>query len=108
MVDITNEINNTETQKSETEKNNSGFKFFKSCSATLKRFSVLMFVINIFLAVVIAIVGVILIAAYVGVEMLSLLAIPIICVLVILVVLARLVSALIYGFAEIVEKYEKK
>lgn len=108
MVDITNEINNTETQKSETEKNNSGLKFFKSCSATLKRFSVLMFVINIFLAVVIAIVGVILIAAYVGVEMLSLLAIPIICALIILIVLSRLVSALIYGFAEIVEKYEKK
>lgn len=108
MADITNEINNNATEKAENENKNLGFKFFKSCSATLKRFSVLMFVINIFLAVVIAIVGVILIAAYVGVEMLSLLAIPIICVLVILVVLARLVSALIYGFAEIVEKYEKK
>lgn len=108
MADITNEINNNTTEKTENENKNLGFKFFKSCSATLKRFSVLMFVINIFLAVVIAIVGVILIAAYLGVEMLSLLAIPIICVLVILVVLARLVSALIYGFAEIVEKYEKK
>lgn len=108
MADITNEINNNAPEKTVNENKNSGFKFFKSCSATLKRFSVLMFVINIFLAVVAAIVGVILIAAYVGVEMLSLLAIPIICALIILVVLARLVSALIYGFAEIVEKHEKK
>jgi hypothetical protein len=33
--------------------------------------------------------------------------VPIISVVAILVVFARLVSALIYGFAEIVEKHEK-
>lgn len=108
MSDITNDIVKTAENNEKTQKNGVDFKFFKSCSTTLKRFSVILFVINIFVSVVAAVVGVILIGTYVGFEMLSLLAVPIICVLVIFVVVARLVSALIYGFAEIVETHEKK
>jgi hypothetical protein len=83
------------------------FKFFKCCSASLKRFSLLIFVINVFLCIALAGIAVILCAVYLGVEMLSLLALPIITVFIILVVLARFLSALVYGFAEIVEKSEK-
>ena len=84
------------------------FKFFKCCSATLKRFSLIMFVINIFLILVAAVVGVFVCIAYVSVEMISILAFPIFCVVAILIIIARFVSALIYGFAEIVEKHENK
>lgn len=83
------------------------FKFFKCCSASLKRFSLLIFVINVFLCIALAGIAVILCAVYLGVEMLGLLALPIITVFIILVVLARFLSALVYGFAEIVEKSEK-
>lgn len=84
------------------------FKFFKCCSATLKRFSVIMFVVNLFVTIVAAVVGIVLIGVYIGTQMMSLLLVPIICVVAILVLVARLISALIYGFAEIVEKYENK
>lgn len=84
------------------------FKFFKNCSATLKRFSVIIFVINLFVTFVTAIVGVVLIGVYIGTQMMSLLLVPIACVVVIFVLIARLISALIYGFAEIVEKNENK
>lgn len=108
MSDITNEVFETPEDTEKTKKGGVDFKFFKSCSTTLKRFSVILFVINIFVSIVAAVVGVVLIGVYVGFEMFSLLAVPIICVLVILVVIARLISALIYGFAEIVETHEKK
>jgi type III secretory pathway component EscS len=84
------------------------FKFFKSCSATLKKFSVIMFVVNLFITIVAAVVGVVLIGVYVGTQMMSLLLVPILCVVAIFVLVSRLISALIYGFAEIVEKYESK
>lgn len=84
------------------------FKFFKNCSATLKRFSLIIFVMNLFVTLVAAVVGVVLIGVYVGTQMMSLLIVPIVCVVVILVLVSRLISALIYGFAEIVEKYENK
>ncbi len=84
------------------------FKFFKCCSATLKKFSVIMFVVNLFITIVAAVVGVVLIGVYIGTQMMSLLLVPIICVVAIFVLVARLISALIYGFAEIVEKYENK
>ena len=84
------------------------FKFFKCCSATLKKFSVIIFVMNLFITFVAAAVGVVLIGVYVGTQMMSLLLVPIICVVVIFVLVSRLISALIYGFAEIVEKYENK
>ncbi|MEE1505299.1 MAG: hypothetical protein UGF89_13780 [Acutalibacteraceae bacterium] len=84
------------------------FKFFKCCSATLKKFSVIMFVMNLFITLVSAVVGVVLIGVYVGTQMMSLLLVPILCVVAIFVLVARLISALIYGFAEIVEKYENK
>lgn len=84
------------------------FKFFKNCSATLKRFSVIMFVVNLFVTIVAAVVGVVLIGVYIGTQMMSLLLVPIVCVVAIFVLVARLISALIYGFAEIVEKYENK
>lgn len=84
------------------------FKFFKSCSASLKRFSVVLFVINIFLTITLVGVGVVLLAVYIGAEMLTLLALPIFTVSVILVLIARFISALVYGFAEIVEKHENK
>ena len=44
---------------------------------------------------------------YIGFEVVAMLAVPLISVIAILVIFARLVSALIYGFAEIVEKHEK-
>ena len=89
-----------ETQQPET------FKFFKNCSATLKKLSVAMFAINLFLIAVIAVLGVVMIGMYIGFEVVAMLAVPLISVIAILVIFARLVSALIYGFAEIVEKHE--
>jgi len=82
------------------------FKFFKNCSATLKKLSVAMFAINLFLIAVIAVLGVVMIGMYIGFEVVAMLAVPLISVIAILVIFARLVSALIYGFAEIVEKHE--
>lgn len=84
-----------------------GFTFFKNCSGTLKKLSLITFIINIFLTIIISVLAVVFVGVYVGTEMLSLLALPILTVVVIGIVLARLISALIYGFAEIVEKYEK-
>ena len=84
------------------------FKFFKCCSATLKRFSVIVFVMNLFITLVAAVVGVVLIGVYIGTQMMSLLLVPILCVVAIFILVARLISALIYGFAEIVEEYENK
>ena len=92
----------------EAKKMNLDFKFFKNCSATLKKFSLIIFVVNLFLTLVSAVVGVVLIGVYVGTQMMSLLLVPILCVVVIFVLVARLISALIYGFAEIVEKYENE
>ena len=83
------------------------FKFFKNCSATLKKLSVAMFVINLFFIVVGVVVGAFVLSAYYGVQVVALLAVPIISVVAIFVIIARLISALIYGFAEIVEKHEK-
>ena len=110
-VSIVDEVVETAEVKPEETKANekSGeFKFFKCCSASLKRFSVVMFVINLFLAVAITAVAIVLLAVYVGVGMLGLLALPLITLFIILVVVSRFVSALIYGFAEIVEKNETK
>lgn len=106
---IVNEtVEQTENKPVENKESNSGeFKFFKCCSASLKRFSVLIFVINVFLSIALTGVGVVLCAVYIGVEMLALLALPIATVFVILIVIARFISALIYGYAEIVEKSEK-
>ncbi len=95
-------------ENSENQKLNLDFKFFKCCSATLKKFSVIMFVVNLFVTIVAAVVGVVLIGVYIGTQMMSLLLVPILCVVAIFVLVARLISALIYGFAEIVEKYENK
>ncbi len=83
------------------------FRFFRNCAASLKRFSILIFVINLFIAIGITGALTVVLAINLGTQMLSLLALPIITVFVILVVLARFISALIYGFAEIVEKAEK-
>lgn len=85
----------------------SEFKFFKCCSATLKRFSVLIFVINLFLSIAILGVAVVLLGVYVGFQLVSLLLLPLITVFVIMILMARFISAMIYGFAEIVEKSEK-
>ena len=64
-------------------------------------------IFNLFLIVILAVTGVVVAGMYIGWEVISLLAVPIISVIAILIVFARLVSALIYGFAEIVEKHEK-
>ncbi len=83
------------------------FKFFKNCSSTLKKLSLAVFIVNLFLIVIGVVVGVIIAANFVGIQIIALLAVPIISVVAILVIFARLVSAIIYGFAEIVEKHEK-
>lgn len=103
--DIVIEDNSALTENT---KLNLDFKFFKCCSATLKKFSVIIFVMNLFITLVSAVVGVVLIGVYIGTQMMTLLIVPIICVVAIFVLVARLISALIYGFAEIVEKYENK
>lgn len=101
-----NAVENTAVNKKQSKDNE--FQFFKCCSATLKRFSLIMFVINIFLILVAAVIGIFVCIAYISVEMISILAFPIFCVVAILVIIARFISALIYGFAEIVEKHENK
>lgn len=83
------------------------FKFFKCCSASLKRFSIIMFIVNAFVSVSIVGVLAVFLVAEIGTAMLSLLALPLITLFVILLLIARFISALIYGFAEIVEKNEK-
>lgn len=104
IVEKTTEIvDNKLSLKEEAE----SFKFFKNCSATLKKLSVAMFVINLFFIVVGVVVGAFVLSAYYGVQVVALLAVPIISVVAIFVIIARLISALIYGFAEIVEKHEK-
>ncbi len=102
------DIIKAETQTETKETQNAEFKFFKNCSASIKRFSVIIFVVNLFFAVALTGVAVVLLAVYVGVEMLSIMALPIITLFIILVVVARFVSSLIYGFGEIVESHEKK
>ncbi len=112
---MSEEIKVTETEiptveietKKEDGKQPEPFTFFKNCSATLKKLSVVVFAINLFLIVIAAVLGVVMIGMYIGFEVVAMLAVPLISVIVILVIFARLVSALIYGFAEIVEKHEK-
>lgn len=86
----------------------SGIKFFGCCSKSLKRFSVLLFIINIFVSI--GIMGALVITLFfkVGLDMLSFLVFPLVTVFIILILLARFLSALVYGFAEIVGKNEKK
>lgn len=96
------------TQPEKAEEKSGEFKFFKCCSATLKRFSVIMFVINLFFAIAITSVAVVLIAVYLGASLITLLALPLLTLFVVLVVISRFISAVIYGFAEIVERKEKK
>ncbi len=86
----------------------SKIKFFGNCSKSLKRFSIILFIINIFVAI--GLTGALVISLFfkVGLDMLGFLAFPIVTVFIVLLIIARFISALVYGFAEIVEKYEKK
>ena len=84
------------------------FRFFKCCSASLKRFSIIMFIVNAFISVSIIGVVAVFLLAEIGTAMLGLLALPLVTVFIILLLIARFISALIYGFAEIVEKHENK
>ena len=70
------------------------FKFFKCCSATLKKFSVITFVINLFVTLVVAAVGIVLIGVYIGTQMMSLLLVPIVCVVVIFVLILIISTSL--------------
>ena len=115
-----NTINNTEenvavesvaesnTPKKKKEEKEQEFKFFKCCSASLKRLAIITFVINLFIAISVVGIAAVLLGVYIGGDMLTLLALPLVTAFVILVVFARLLSGLIYGFAEIVEKNEKE
>ena len=96
-----------EVKKAEAPQVAEPFKFFKSCSGTLKKLSVAVFVINLFLIVIAAVLGVVMVGMYIGFEVVAMLAVPFISVIAILVIFARLMSALIYGFEENVEKHEK-
>jgi hypothetical protein len=86
----------------------SKIKFFGNCSKSLKRYSIILFIINIFVAI--GLTGALAISLFfkVGLEMLGFLAFPLVTVFIVLLIIARFISALVYGFAEIVEKYEKK
>ncbi len=106
------EIESAEVQADAAEKDTAakdlGFKFFKNCSQSLKRFSVILFVMNLFLIVVLTIVGFVFAAVYLNTQIVTILFVPGVCVFAIGVLFARFLSALVYGFAEIVEKYEGK
>ena len=104
-VDSVAENNAPENKKTEKEQE---FKFFKCCSASLKRLAIVTFVINLFIAISVVGMAAVLLGVYIGGDMLTLLALPLVTAFVILVVFARLLSGLIYGFAEIVEKNEKE
>ncbi len=84
------------------------FKFFKCCSASLKRLAIVTFIINLFISISVVGMGAVLLGVYIGGDMLTLLALPLVTAFAIFVVIARLISGLIYGFAEIVEKNEKE
>ena len=101
------DVQSSSEKKPQQEEKTMEFRFFRNCASSLKRFSVLIFVINLFIAIGITGALTVVLAINLGAQMLSLLALPIITVFVILIVLARFVSALVYGFAEIVEKAEK-
>ena len=103
--------NITEEKEYKPETGASGFskiKFFGNCSKSLKRFSIILFIINIFVSI--GLTGALVISLFfkVGLDMLGFLAFPIVTVFIVLLIIARFISALVYGFAEIVEKYEKK
>ena len=101
------EVETNEKNNDKSAEQNDSFKFFKSCSTSLKRFSVIMFVINLFVAIAVTGVVVVTVIASLGTAILSLLALPLVTLFVLLVLIARFISALIYGFAVIVEKHEK-
>lgn len=103
---VENNANDTSKEKL-TDNKMMDFNFFKCCSASLKRFSFIIFIINLFFALALTGVAIVLVSVYLGVNTLSLLALPIFTVFLLLVVIARFISALIYGFAEIVENNEK-
>lgn len=84
------------------------FKFFKCCSASLKRLAIIMFIVNLFISISVVGMGTVLLGVYIGSDMLTLLALPLLTAFIIFVLIARLISGLIYGFAEIVEKNEKE
>lgn len=84
------------------------FRFFKCCSASLKRLAIVMFVVSLFISVSVVGITAVLLGVYIGGDMLTLLALPLVTALAVLVVVARLISGLIYGFAEIVEKHENR
>lgn len=97
----------TEQKEASSASNDNGFKFFKCCSASLKRFSVIVFIMNIFISL--GLLGAVIVTVIVnlGTALLPVLALPLFTLFVILIIISRFVSALIYGFAEIVEKSEK-
>ncbi len=88
-------------------KQSTDIKFFKCCSASIKRFSILIFIIGLFTDIAIAGALAILVAVYLTPTLLVVLAFPIFTVFIILVVFTRFVCSLVYGFGEIVEKCEK-
>jgi hypothetical protein len=100
-------VNNNESPEAKPS-GSSGIKLFSCCSKSLKRFSIMLFIINIFVAI--GIMGALIISLFfkVGLQMLGFLAFPLVTVFIILLIIARFISALVYGFAEIVEKSEKK
>ncbi len=97
-----------ESESHKNKKQEDSLTLFKNCSLSLKRLSLLTFILNLLLIGLTAFAAIILIGVYLGTEMITLLIVPVISVIVILVIFARLISALIYGFAEIVEKHEKE
>ena len=97
--------NNAPEKKKESKEQE--FRFFKCCSASLKRLAIITFVISVFVSISVVGMGAVLLGVYIGGDMLTLLALPLVTAFAIFVVIARLISGLIYGFAEIVEKNEK-
>lgn len=84
------------------------FRFFKNCGQSLRRFSVVLFVINLFLTAIAAVIASVVLYLNYGSQGLLVLIGPLITAIVILVLLARFLSALVYGFAEIVENNERQ
>ena len=84
------------------------FRFFKSSAQSLKRFSLVLFILNLFFIVTGTAVGAVYLAVLLGGQLMAMLAMPIVLVVVVLILLARFLSAVVYGFGEVVEKAERE
>ena len=95
-------------EEAENEELTFNFRFFKSSAQSLKRFSLVLFILNLFFIVTGTAVGAVYLAVLLGGQLMAMLAMPIVLVVAVLILLARFVSAVVYGFGEVVERAERE